>query len=125
MADQSKPITNGWEEPLVPPNWWKQGGSIEKDKMPKEAMDVYQDCVRKVKPDHGKQIGELTVKVNIDCSDALKGLKAVQREAKKATQALKELDKTKRYIGVDLANGPDQSVVINHETLLANLQVKS
>jgi hypothetical protein len=37
-----------------------------------------------------KSIGKLTV--DIDCSDALKGLKAVTREAKKATAALKELE---------------------------------
>lgn len=37
-----------------------------------------------------KSIGTLTV--DIDCSEALKGLKAVQREAKKAVQALKEVE---------------------------------
>jgi hypothetical protein len=37
-----------------------------------------------------KPVGE--IKVDIDVSDALKGLKAVQREARKATAALKELD---------------------------------
>lgn len=36
-------------------------------------------------------IGELSVKVNVDVSEAISGLKAVQREAKKATQALAEL----------------------------------
>lgn len=35
-------------------------------------------------------IGSLTV--NIDVSEALVGLKAIQREAKKATQALRELE---------------------------------
>ncbi|TGA95534.1 hypothetical protein E4665_17890 [Sporolactobacillus shoreae] len=124
MADQSKPITDGWEPPVPPIKIRSQGGSIEKDKMPKEAMDEYLKCQEvayKKAEVLGKPISELTVKVNIDCSDALKGLKAVQREAKKATQALKELDKTKRYIGVDLANGPDQSVVMNHETILEDL----
>lgn len=33
----------------------------------------------------------LTVKVNVDVSEALTGLKAIQREAKKATAALREL----------------------------------
>lgn len=34
------------------------------------------------------------IKLDVDCEDALKGLKAVQREAKKATAALKELEAT-------------------------------
>jgi hypothetical protein len=37
-------------------------------------------------------ISALNVKVNVDCSEALKGLKALTRAAKKATTALKELD---------------------------------
>lgn len=37
-------------------------------------------------------IGELKMKVNVDVSDALTALKAIQREAKKATQALNELE---------------------------------
>lgn len=47
-----------------------------------------------------KSIGSLTL--DIDCSDALTGLKSVQREAKKATAALKELDdqmSKRRYHG--------------------------
>lgn len=35
---------------------------------------------------------ELSIKVNVDISEALTGLKAIQREAKKATQALRELE---------------------------------
>jgi hypothetical protein len=35
---------------------------------------------------------ELTIKVDVDVSEALTGLKALQREAKKATQALRELE---------------------------------
>ncbi|NYV67578.1 hypothetical protein HYI36_20070 [Bacillus sp. Gen3] len=35
---------------------------------------------------------ELSIKVNVDISEALTGLKALQREAKKATQALRELE---------------------------------
>ncbi|GIQ63696.1 hypothetical protein PACILC2_22640 [Paenibacillus cisolokensis] len=38
-----------------------------------------------------RALGEINVKVNADVSDALRGLKAIQREAKKATQALAEL----------------------------------
>jgi phage-related minor tail protein len=37
-------------------------------------------------------IKELSIKVNVDVSEALTGLKAIQREAKKATQALRELE---------------------------------
>lgn len=40
-----------------------------------------------------RSIGQLTV--NIDCSAALKGLKAITREAKKATEALKALEEQK------------------------------
>lgn len=35
---------------------------------------------------------ELSVRINVDVSEALTGLKAIQREAKKATQALRELE---------------------------------
>jgi hypothetical protein len=43
-------------------------------------------------------INSLNVKVNVDCSEALKGLKAVTRAAKKATAALKELDEVQRKV---------------------------
>lgn len=39
------------------------------------------------------------ITVDIDVSDALKGLKAVTREAKKATAALKEFEKQKKILG--------------------------
>jgi ribosome-binding factor A len=35
----------------------------------------------------------LTVKINVDVSEAITGLKALQREAKEASQALQELKK--------------------------------
>ena len=38
-------------------------------------------------------IAELNVKVNVDVSEALSGLKALQREAKEAAKALRELEK--------------------------------
>jgi hypothetical protein len=57
-----------------------------------------------------RSIGKLTVV--IDCSEALKGLKAITREAKNATAALKELEEqqsrmnaspiTTKQIGKDL-----------------------
>lgn len=39
-----------------------------------------------------KPFGELTVKLDVDASDAIRALKALQREARKATQALRELE---------------------------------
>jgi phage-related minor tail protein len=41
---------------------------------------------------------ELTVKVDVDVSEALTGLKALQREAKKATQALRELESAQKAV---------------------------
>ena len=35
---------------------------------------------------------ELSIKVNVDVSEALTGLKAIQREAREATKALRELE---------------------------------
>lgn len=46
-----------------------------------------------IKP-KGKPTGTITI--DLDCADALTGLKAIQREAKKATAALKELDDIKK-----------------------------
>jgi hypothetical protein len=43
-----------------------------------------------------REIGQLHVKVNVDVSEALTGLKALQREAKRATQALRELDEAQK-----------------------------
>lgn len=45
-----------------------------------------------------RKASELTVEVNVDVSEALTGLKALQREAKKATQALKELETAQKEI---------------------------
>lgn len=38
-----------------------------------------------------RELNGLTIKVDVDVTAAISGLKAVQREAKKATQALAEL----------------------------------
>jgi hypothetical protein len=38
----------------------------------------------------------LSIHLNVDCSEALTGLKAVTREAKKATAALKELEEQQK-----------------------------
>ena len=49
-----------------------------------------------------KKLRGINVKINVDVSEALTGLKAVQREAKKATQALRELEsQMKRVNGGD------------------------
>ncbi|WP_106408550.1 hypothetical protein [Alteribacter populi] len=42
-----------------------------------------------------KSIGELTVSISADVSEALTGLKAIQREARKATRAIRELEAAK------------------------------
>lgn len=39
-----------------------------------------------------KPFGELTVKLDVDASGAIRALKALQREARKTTQALRELE---------------------------------
>lgn len=39
-----------------------------------------------------KKVSDITVKVNVDVSEALTGLKALQREAREATKALRELE---------------------------------
>ncbi|CEG25998.1 hypothetical protein [Bacillus sp. B-jedd] len=40
----------------------------------------------------------LKVKIEVECAEALKGLKAVTREAKKATAALKELEEQQKKV---------------------------
>lgn len=42
-----------------------------------------------------KKAGELTVKIDVDVSEALVGLKAIQREARDAVKALRELEAAK------------------------------
>lgn len=39
------------------------------------------------------KFGDITLKIDVDVSEALTGLKALQREAKEATKALRELEK--------------------------------
>jgi hypothetical protein len=52
--------------------------------------------------DQSKPISDIVVNVNVDCGKAIKDLKALQREARGATQALKELSHV--WVGVDLAH---------------------
>ncbi|WP_419884846.1 hypothetical protein [Paenibacillus sp. B-A-8] len=45
-------------------------------------------------------IGELSVKVNVvDIAETIRGLKSIQREAKKATQALRDLESAQLKAG--------------------------
>ena len=60
----------------------KQGGQYDY-----EPADVERYLCEREKP------GKLTIKVDVDVEDAIRALKAVQREARKATQALRELEK--------------------------------
>ncbi|MNT41695.1 hypothetical protein D3C72_1780650 [compost metagenome] len=43
-------------------------------------------------------IGELNVKVNVDIADTIRGLKAIQREAKKAAQSLRDLETAQKAV---------------------------
>ncbi len=68
------------------------------------------------KVENKKSVGSFTV--DIDCSDALKGLKAVQREAKKATAALKELEEQKKrntFLVIELDNEDSTLPKVFHE----------
>lgn len=60
----------------------------------------------------GNAIGKAMTKIDIDVSDALKGLKAVQREAKKAARALKDAEQSQSYVmnvTINCADGnPDE-----------------
>lgn len=53
----------------------------------KKRMDEHRQSV-----ESGQTMGELSIKVDIDVSEALKGLKAIQREAKKTARALREVE---------------------------------
>lgn len=47
---------------------------------------------REVIAEKAKEFGAISMKVSVDVSEALTGLKAVQREARKASQVLRELE---------------------------------
>jgi hypothetical protein len=51
-----------------------------------------------------REIGELKVKVNVEIADALTGLKAITREARKAKQALAELAQPKGKYGIKITD---------------------
>ncbi|MHC2451285.1 hypothetical protein ACUXP3_001886 [Bacillus altitudinis] len=53
-----------------------------------------------------ESVGNLNVKVDVDVAEAIKGLKAVQREAKAATKALAEFRDITECLGEKtMANG--------------------
>lgn len=53
-----------------------------------------------------KNAGDITLKVGLDVSEALTGLKAVERQAKSATKALRELETQSQNVGFE-----DDSVI--------------
>ncbi|WP_434181895.1 hypothetical protein [Bacillus sp. jun7] len=58
--------------------------------------------------DKRESIGDISVKVNVEVSEAITGLKALQREAKAATKALAELRDYMEATGeVTLKNGAE------------------
>lgn len=48
----------------------------------------------------------ITIKVDVDISEALTGLKALQREAKKATQGLRELEEAQKGVNQPIVVAP-------------------
>lgn len=48
-----------------------------------------------------RELSDLTLKVNVDVSEALTGLKALTREAKRTTAALRELESTMKVVNAD------------------------
>ena len=57
------------------------------------------DTILELSKEYKDDDNPLSLKVNVDASDALTGLKAIQREAKKATAALKELEEQQKKKG--------------------------
>ena len=64
--------------------------------------------------DEKRSVGELTVKVNVDVSEALTGLKALQREARKAVQLLRELENEAEVEEIEVGPG-DVVIYYNDE----------
>jgi hypothetical protein len=62
--------------------------------------------------------GELNVNINVDITETIRGLKAIQREAKKAAQALRELEAAVDAGTVQLTGEPD--MVITSGTISAD-----
>lgn len=58
---------------------------------------------------YSKNINKITVEVDIDCVDVIRRLKVIQREAKMATTALKELEKQQAKLSFDFPTWPEVS----------------
>lgn len=84
----------------------------DKNETSREEIEKELDIAREAKRKHEKSAGDITVKVDVDISEALTGLKALQREAKKATQALRELEEAPQF---NLANIIANSLPISTE----------
>lgn len=92
MAKNSESIEERMERNSI---GFEQRKIESKKRMDEHRQSVENKSIENNKPSappSQKKKNDLTVKVDIDVSDALKGLKAVQREAKKTVQALKEVD---------------------------------
>jgi phage-related minor tail protein len=91
---------------------FKQSRAVFEDHKQKEGeAEVSYDGTR-------KPFGELTVKVDIDASDAIRALKALQREARKATQALRELEsEAEELSGSEIAELFAKGEVVTREQL--------
>lgn len=73
-----------------------------------------------------KSMGKLTAEVSIDVSDALKGLKAVQREARKTAKELKEVESLtmNKYLVIELDElGNVPRVFHNGEEISSKIKV--
>src|SRR5690625_4537645 len=67
--------------------------SSEDVKVIKETFEqLYGNNEVKAGVDYGTKKNDMSIKITADVSNALKGLKAVQREARKTTAALKEFE---------------------------------
>jgi hypothetical protein len=67
-----------------------------------------------------KPLSELTVKLDVDASDAIRALKALQREARKATQALRELESEASRLEAEVAKAKTTNITVN----IPNITVK-
>ncbi|NRG30715.1 hypothetical protein [Niallia circulans] len=87
----------------------------DKNETSREEIEKELDIAREAKKEHEKSAGNLTVKVDVDISEALTGLKALQREAKKATQVLRELEEAHK-IGLTEEEIADAIVAFGNAT---------
>jgi phage-related minor tail protein len=68
-------------------------------------------------------IGELNVNINVDITETIRGLKAIQREAKKAAQALRELEADMTITsGTISADEGGRLAVLNRDYVLTRKQ---